>query len=191
MTWKPYIQRLKSKLSSFTYALHQLKRVTDFKTALTAYYAYAHSRLSYGVVIWGNCCEVDDVFILQKKCVRILANIDQMVSCRPYFVKYQLLTLTSIYIMEICKFVRKHNDLYSILENKHKRNNRDQNKLIKPFTKLELVSSSPHHMAIKIYNHIPNSLKNIKKDSLFIKKLKMFLIENCYYDIKEFFNDKC
>ena len=111
LNWKPHIQKIWKKMTSFIYALQHLKRVTDFKTALTAYYAYAHSRLSYGVILWGNSTEVEKVFILQKKCVRIMQNINQMESCRPYFTKHRILTLTSIYIFESSKFVRKHVDL--------------------------------------------------------------------------------
>lgn len=189
INWKPYMQKLTNKLSSFIYALRHLKRVTDFKTALTAYYAYAHSRLSYGIVLWGNCTDVNDIFILQKKCLRILVNIDQTMSCKPFFEKHEILTLTSIYIFEACKFVRKHPNLYSPIHT-IKRNDRNLHTLKVPFSKLKLISSGPHSMVIKIYNHIPNSIKNIDKATLFNKHLKNFLIHKSYYNIKEFFDDK-
>lgn len=189
LNWKQHIQKLLNKLSSFTYALQHLKRVTDFKSALTAYYAYAYSRLSYGIVLWGSSCEVNRVFTSQKKCLRILVNIDQMKSCRPHFIKHELLTLTSLYIFESCKFVRKHPNLYSPVE-VYRRNNRNLNKLKIPFSKLKLVSHSPHNMLIKIYNHLPNHIKNIEKSSIFSKELKRFLINKNYYNLEEFFNDR-
>ncbi|XP_026330562.1 uncharacterized protein K02A2.6-like, partial [Hyposmocoma kahamanoa] len=51
--WKVHTQTICSKLASFTYAL-ELKKTTDLKTALSAYYAYADAWLRYGVVLWGN-----------------------------------------------------------------------------------------------------------------------------------------
>lgn len=188
LNWKSHIQKLLNKMSSFIYALQHLKRVTDFRTALTAYYAYAYSRLCYGVIFWGNSCDVDKVFILQKKCIRILTNIDQMESCRPFFIKHKILTVTSIYILEACKFVKKHPILYSP-EKKIRRNNRYQNKLKIPFSNLKFVTSSPHNMTIKIYNHIPNSIKNSDNLKLFNKSLKKILINKCYYSLQDFFND--
>lgn len=189
MSWKPHIQKLSNKLSSFTYALYNLKKVTDFKTALSAYYAYAHSRLSYGIILWGNCTDICDVFVLQKKCIRILTNIDQMESCRPLFKEHKIMTLTSIYIYESCKFVRKNNNLYSAVKT-IKRNDRGLNTLIQPFSKLKLVTSGPHSMVIKIYNHIPNNIKNIDSITHFNNQLKQFLINKTYYSIQEFLEDK-
>jgi hypothetical protein len=42
------------RINRFTYALLELKLNTDQKTVITAYYAYAHSWLSYGIILWGN-----------------------------------------------------------------------------------------------------------------------------------------
>ncbi|KAJ8731244.1 hypothetical protein PYW07_004408 [Mythimna separata] len=78
INWKAHINFVSNKLASFAYALNDSKRSTDFKTAKTAYYAYAYSWLTYGIIVWGNCIEVEKLFILQKRCGRILANIDQM-----------------------------------------------------------------------------------------------------------------
>lgn len=188
LNWKSHIQKLSKKLSSFIYALQHLKRVTDFETALTAYYAFAYSRMSYGLVLWGQSSEVNKIFILQKKCVRILANIDQMVSCRPYFVKFKMLTLTSMYILESSKFVKKHFDLYTP-KTDIRRNNRNLNKLKLPFSRMKIVTSSPHHMMIKIYNHLPASIKNLEKITLFTKHLKLFLTSKCFYNLSDYFEE--
>lgn len=189
LNFKSHVQKLLNKMSSFIYALQHLKRSTDFNTALTAYYAYAYSRLSYGVIFWGNSCDAEKVFILQKKCIRILTNIGQMESCRPHFIKHKILTLTSIYILESCKFVKKHQTFYSP-DKRVKRNDRYTNKLKIPFTKLNLVASSPHYMLIKIYNHIPNYIKNSISLAAFTKSLKIFLSSKSYYNLQEFFSDK-
>lgn len=113
-----------------------------------------------------------------------------MESCRPHFVTHKILTVTSIYIFESCKFIRKYPDFYSPVKYDNKRNNRNLNKLKTSFTKLKLVSSSPHNMLIKIYNHLPNYIKNQTSPKLFTKTLKEYLINKCYYNTQEFFNDK-
>lgn len=189
MNWKVHIQKLNAKLSTFAYALSQIKRTTDLTTCLAVYYAYAYSWLKYCVILWGNSSSITEVFILQKRCLRILANIKQTESCRPFFVKYKILTLVSIYILEACKFVRKHNHLYSPLTGV-KRNNRNEHKFKIPTSKLQLFTSGPHCMAIRIYNKIPNKIKNIDKITLFNKQLQQFLVLKCYYSLQEFFDDK-
>lgn len=189
LNWKPYIQKLSNCLSSFMYALKHLKRVTNQKTALSAYYAFAQSRLAYGIVLWGNCCNRQQVFVLQKKCIRILTNIRQTDSCKPYLKKLNILTLTCLYIFEASKFVKKFEYLYTPV-NLIRRNNRYQNKLKLPFSGLKLFSCAPHSMLIKIYNHIPNYIKNLEKITDFEKQLKDFLTKKSYYNISEFFEDK-
>lgn len=188
LNWKPHIEKIASKLSKFTYALFELKKCTDLNTATTAYYAYAHAWLNYGIILWGNSSHVNSLFVLQKRCIRILVNITDMESCRPYFVKLSILTLSCMYIFEICKLVKKNLHEYSQAKDfyNHPRNLRNKNRLNRPFTKLHLVSSGTYHMSIKIYNKIPSEIKNISAETLFLKKLKEWLIDKCFYTIEEY-----
>jgi hypothetical protein len=151
LTWKYHIDKIASRLSRFTYALYELKKFTDLNTAKSAYYAYAHAWLSYGIVLWGNAVEVNQLFVLQKKCIRITANIGNRVSCRAYFGELGILTLTSMYILEICKLVKNNFKLYPQTKNLHSRphNLRHETKLAIPRSKLELVHSGAYYMSIK------------------------------------------
>jgi hypothetical protein len=87
INWKHHVQTLKTKLSSFIYALSILKVNTCLKTALSAYYAFAHSRFQYGVILWGASTDAHQLFLLQKKCIRILTNTRIPNSSRPFFKK--------------------------------------------------------------------------------------------------------
>lgn len=108
INWKTHISTLKTKLSQFVYALCFIKRNTGKECALSAYYAYAHSWVSYGIILWGNSVEANDVFIMQKKYLRIIVNIQQLDSCKLHFQKNKILTLPSIYISEIATYVKKN-----------------------------------------------------------------------------------
>lgn len=66
INWKSHVTKLTKKLSKFTYALKEIKKSTDFKTALITYYAYAYAWLSYGIILWGNSTESPSLLILQK-----------------------------------------------------------------------------------------------------------------------------
>ncbi|KAL0803333.1 hypothetical protein ABMA28_017187 [Loxostege sticticalis] len=44
-----------------------------------------------------NCSDATDLFVAQKKCLRIIVNIKPRVSCKPHFVQ-NVLTLKSIYV---------------------------------------------------------------------------------------------
>lgn len=167
-----------------------MKKSTDIETALVTYYAYAYSWLSYGTILWGNGTDWDKVFILQKRLVRIVANIKQTESCKPYFKKYKILTLPCVYILETCKFVRKYPFFFkkrSDIVTKYAL--RHQNRLQLPNSRLQLHSSSPLVMSIKLYNKLPNFIKDIKNDRTFLRHIKELLTNKCYYSINEFLED--
>lgn len=192
LNWKSHLEKLKSKLSQFTYALRELKKSTDVKTAIVAYYAYAYAWMSYGAIMWGNSSDISDILVLQKKCIRILANIQQTESCKPYFIKFKILTQPCIYILELCKFVRKNPDLYSTLGEMPGRRytSRYKNNLIQVTSKLKLHSSGPYPMSVEVYNKLPNNIKSENNFTKFAKYLKNFLVTKPYYALSEYLQDK-
>lgn len=191
LNWKKHIEQLKSKLSQFSYALGILKRNTNFETALTAYYAFVYSRFNYGIILWGESVEFDSLFILQKKCIRILANIKQPDSCKPHFIERKILTLPSIYILQIALFVRNNRTLYkSNLEINPNYHLRNKDRLVSSANnKLKITRNSPYCRSLDIYNRIPKIIKQEEDTHTFHKKLKSFLIEKAYYSVKEFEKD--
>lgn len=191
LNWKGYMETLRTKLARFTYALSILKRNTDYHTALSAYYANAYAWFNYSIVLWGDSVEFSDIFIKQKKLIRILANIKQRQSCRPHFKTLKILTLPSIYIMQMTLFVKKYRHFFkSKSEQFTNYNRRNRDKLVLPPSTLKQFSNGPYSRLINIYNKIPTSIKEIIKDSAFRCKLKEYLIHKSYYSVDEFLNDK-
>jgi hypothetical protein len=191
ITWKFHINKIKVKLSRFVYALREVKKSTNLETALSTYYAYAYAWLTYGIMLWGNSTDAPSVFTIQKKLIRILVNIKQTDSCKPYFKKHKLLTLPSIYIFETCKFVRKHKELYVKRDDfPSSRPIRNKNRLVRPPAKLTLLSSGPLIMSIKIYNNLPDSIKEEEDDKKYINKIKQLLLTKSYYTLNEYLEDK-
>lgn len=142
-----------------------------------------------GVMLWGNSVNCIDLFIIQKKLVRILAQIDNTESCKPYFKEFKLLTLPSIYILDICTFVYKNINTFKKIEDSHNINTRNKNKLCLPQSRIKMLNESPYYMAIKLFNKLPIGIKNQEYLLAFQRKLKNYLIQNCYYSIKEYFEN--
>lgn len=113
-----------------------------------------------------------------------------MESCKPFFIKYKILTLSCVYILEICKFVRSNPQLFET----EKPTSSDysmppENRLLLPKTRLKMLSNNTLMMAVKIYNKLTNDLKTIKSDIRFIQNLKRYLTDKAYYSIDEYLND--
>jgi hypothetical protein len=49
-------------------------------TLKLVYFAYFHSIISYGVIVWGNSADSKIVFNIQKKIIRIMTGVKRRVS---------------------------------------------------------------------------------------------------------------
>lgn len=191
LNWKNHIEKIKSKLSRFAYALYELKLSTDQKTAISAYYAYANSWLTYGLILWGNSTNANELFIIQKKLIRILVNITRTDTCRPHFIKLKILTLTSMYILELCKFIHKNPVIFENAKEcrLYAPRTNQENRLALPKIRIQMYKESPYVSAIRIFNKLPNALRKEKNTKTFVLKVKDMLIKKCYYNLEEYFND--
>lgn len=185
--WNIHIEKVCNKLNSFTYVLRRLKNTASIQTAITAYYGYVHSILSYGLLIWGNSSEINKAFIVQKKCLRAVCGMAPYESCRPLFSKLNILTLPCMYILETAKFVKSHPEIFEdakIVTSKVLRTNK---LLLKKKPKTVFYLNNCYAMCVKIYNALPSYIRLLPKNR-FNLALKKWLIEKRFYCVKDLFD---
>lgn len=185
INWKLHVESVCDKVNRFVYVLKRLRHITDRSTILTAYHAYVTSILRYGLILWGNSVDVHKAFVTQKKCVRAIFGIPPYQTCKPLFKELKLLTLPSLYIFEICKFVKNNLDLFHKARDVYSRNKRNPDRLVLHFSpRTALYMKNCLCMCIKIYNKIPENIKTLGP-ILFKKKLFAWLLERNFYNVKE------
>lgn len=189
--WKNHIKNLCSRLDRYVYVLHRLRCVATTQAALSAYHGYVSSLLRYGLIMWGNSVDSERVFKVQKKCIRALCGEHFLAPCRPLFKKCNFLPLPSLYIYEICLFVRRNHTLFSLNSEivGRDRQQRHKHKLLVPEQRVRVYSNNVYCMAITVYNKLPESFKIINYNSL-ERNLFDFLMGKCYYNVDEFLKDK-
>ena len=85
LDWNVHINDLKKKLSRANGVLSKLRYNVPIKMCIQVYYAIFYSYLNIGCNVWGFTSErnIDDIQVLQNKCVRIMtfapfnSNTDQ------------------------------------------------------------------------------------------------------------------
>jgi hypothetical protein len=113
MNWHPQCEKVANKLRSVTY-LFTILRDTVSESCKLVYYAYAQSQILYSIVIWGASPHMSNVFTAQKRVMRSMAGLRYwrsdcaLDSCKPLFIKYGILTVYSLYVLECMKFLVKH-----------------------------------------------------------------------------------
>jgi len=81
LSWQTHIDQIVPKLNTAAYAIRSLKQVVNLETLKIAYFAFAHSILSYGIIFWGISKHSNMQFKIQKRMIRIIMNVDSRTSC--------------------------------------------------------------------------------------------------------------
>lgn len=183
--WVDHSQCIVTKLSRFAYALKRLREVSSEKTALLAFHSYVMSNLRYGIILWGNVINKDQIFRIQKKCLRAVYGLNRTESCRPLFVENRILTFPALYIYELSLFVKNNLNMFTLRNPRPRLQSKYGYDVICPASKSAFFSKSVMCMSAKIYNKLSVDLKKLPPVQ-FKKKLFDWLVNECIYSVSDF-----
>ena len=115
---------------------------------------------------------------------RTIAGVTSRTSCRQLFKEHNILTLASLYILEVTCFVRQHwqsLDLNSDVRNYNTWKKRDVHV---QSCKTNAYKKSVINMGTKIYNKLPDHIKGKDSYKTFKKELRAFLLHHTFYSVK-------
>lgn len=188
--WKKHIEAVSKKVNSFVYVLNKLRTTSTPHTLQMAYHGHVGAILRYCLILWGNSTDSFRAFLAQKRCIRAMAGIPSYESCRPYFKKFKILPLPSMYIFEICLFVKKNSTLFLTAHEYYPRNTRHGDRLVLDFTpRTTLYQRNCFSMCINIYNRLPKTIRELPL-SRFKRDLKNLLLNKMIYAISDWMHTK-
>jgi hypothetical protein len=198
LKWDVHINMVCKKISSGCFLIKRMMQICDLATAKLVYYAYIHSRLTYGILLWGLSKHTKRLFILQKRAIRnlALASSDPCTagmyykdSCKPYFIKFSILTLPCIFIYSAICLVIENEQPKNCRNTTHNYETRNCKQLKVDKYVSQLNSKNPYTISTKLYNKalvIYNSKSKKINNSHFKNYIKTFLIENAFYSVEQF-----
>ena len=189
LNWSVHMNKLCNKLSSSLFALRIVKNKLEAHSLIQVYYAIFESHIRYGIIFWGNSSKtnVNKILLIQKKAIRVLAGLQYKDSCREYFVSLKIMTVISLYIYETLLFVKNNLSLLKQDEISHLYETRGKHTFVRPQKhRTKIFEKSVSYSGIKLYNSLPNNVKELKFP-LYKKKLKLFFINNCLYTMDDFY----
>uniref|UniRef100_A0A1B6J4Q9 Uncharacterized protein n=1 Tax=Homalodisca liturata TaxID=320908 RepID=A0A1B6J4Q9_9HEMI len=107
---------------------------------------------------------------MQKRAVRIMADLNPQDSCRDAFKNLGILTVVSIYITEVILLAIRQNCLRN--RDIHERQTRHGNDFNLPAHRSALFAKKPTYAGARLYNMLPGELKNLGPQVLKRKMLK-------------------
>ena len=107
LTWKSHINELCLKLSKTVGILSKVRHLVDNHILFMLYYCLIYSFLTYGVHVWGLTFPsfLTQLFIIQKKAIRIISFSEPKSHSEPLFKSLQLLKLNHVIESQILSFV--------------------------------------------------------------------------------------
>nr|CAI5859451.1 unnamed protein product [Callosobruchus analis] len=122
---------------------------------------------------------------MTKKVVKCIANVSYLQQSRELVKDFKILSLSSLYILEVSKYIFVHRHNYSLNSDFHTYNTRINSQFHLPVGKYKFSKHSPNYLGIKVFNHLPGRIKSCATVYNFIRSLTEYLINHCFYNIKE------
>lgn len=109
LTFSKHIQGLVRKLNYILLVLRFIRPYVDETTMINLYYSFFYSRLIYGIEFWGhgNKTDLNKIYILQKKAIRIILNIKPFQTVSKYFIILKIMPLEILFHYRLLMFLMK------------------------------------------------------------------------------------
>lgn len=185
LTWDKHTELVCNNVSRNVFLLRNLVKCVSQATLLVAYHALIHSKLTYAILVWGHSTHSASVFFVQRKAVRIIADLAYSDDCKEAFKKLNILTVPCAYILQCLLYIKEHAGNYTTFENIHSYSTRNKNNLNTEFLRLTKTRNGTSYYAIKFFNVLPNAVQELEIRR-FKTVMKSFLLTNAFYTFNEF-----
>ena len=109
LTWKQHIFCVFNKISRALGVMCKLRSFLNQKMLINLYYSIFYSHIVYSIQTWGNAggTELNKIFIIQKRAVRLLSNNFNTlnVSSDLLFLKLDILKIKDFFLLQISTFI--------------------------------------------------------------------------------------
>jgi hypothetical protein len=174
--------------------IKSLKDILSQYIIRNIYFTKFQSLLWFGILFWagegGMEVELNTrIFRIQKRVVRSvvrsMVGVSSRTSCRQLFKEMSILTLASLYILEVTCFIRKYCQSLELNSHVHNYNTRRKMDFHVQSYETDIYKKSVINMGTKVYNKFPGYIKEIGNYKAIKKEVKSFLLHT-FYSIEEF-----
>ena len=182
LRWNEHVDKLAKQLASNIFVLKNISSLNNISLSKLVYYGLIESLIRYSVILWGSSskCNLNRIFVLQKRAIRCILRLKPTDSCFDHFKELQILTVPSIYMFEVICYIKEHNPATA---HQHSHNTRNRNINPSVTHNLKLFESKPDYIGLKFFNQLPPQIAQISSIKKFKYELKKYLIDQCFYQL--------
>lgn len=178
LSWKVHVRYLKNKIIKYTRIFYLIRPLCDIELLRSLYFAFVHSKLEYAVTLWGGTYSttLKTIVSQQNSFLRIINNRSKFDQAIPLYRKLNILPFKNLYIYKVLKVYYNKSD-------KQREDIRNPTMILRnrlnayvPKPKLTVYKKYFTYLAPKFFNCLPNDIRCIPRLSIFLVKLKHFLL---------------
>lgn len=186
LTWKPHLEKLRSKIASLSGLLRRITGCLPRKVRYVIYNSLVKPHLDYLIEVWGSAAKTNLQYIqtTQNKIIKTLFNYDFLTPTYNLYKQTKLLNITQNYKYNTCILIFKilNNTIHSQIKftknsNIQKRYLRSAQDIHVPFTRTKYGKRNLTHEGAQIFNKLPKHIKECKSLQLFKKLLKLHITQ--------------
>ncbi|MCP4485285.1 MAG: reverse transcriptase family protein, partial [Flavobacteriaceae bacterium] len=191
LTWKNHIKHVTTKVAKSIGILSKIRHFAPKNVLINVFNAFISPHINYGIINWGGAypSSLDQLNKCLKKAARIITFKPQNEPSKPILKELNSLNLEDTYKLECAKFMFElykgnYNSLYSHLfqltKNQHNINTRQAaaGKFCTPVVRTNYKKHFITYSGVKIWNTIPENIRNSRQKKSFSKLYKKMLLNN-------------
>lgn len=180
LKWDSHGEYVAGRLLKSIFILRNLSSAVSLHVLRAAYFSLFHTIMSYGILVWGHSSSRHRVFGLQRRAVRIVANLCYRSDCRQSFKELSILTFPCQYILDCLMHTKDKVSECTTNASYHTYDTRHKNDLTINYLRLSRDRTGSHYYGIKFYNVLPEEIKNLGFKN-FKSFMKSFLVNNPFF----------
>ena len=107
--WHMHVEHVYNYLVKYFGIFNYVKTIISKKIARQLYFAFIHSRIKYGIEVFGDCANeyLQKLRIIQNKLLKLLLNFDRRISTNELHQQLSLLKVVDIHNVNLLSFVNE------------------------------------------------------------------------------------
>jgi hypothetical protein len=117
---------------------------------------------------------------MQNRIITVMLELRQRTSCREKCKELQMLTVPSLYIIELIMFIIKNPDKYQTNASIHSKDTRQKNQLRLYTVRLASIQNGACHSSVEIFSKLPPQIVQLRDDTIAFRNIKKNLIKRSF-----------
>lgn len=177
MKWSEHICYIVKNLRPVLYKIKYLRRFLDFKELMILYYSLVESRLRYGILGWGGLaeCHLKACETLQKYFLKLILWKNVRYPSDDLYRATQVNDMRQLFFKHIAIYSYKNKHIFNQIDHAYHTRIKNKEQVRTIFSYKTIGQRNFFFLAGRIYNMLPDDIKQSQTKQIFKKRLKNYL----------------